>query len=45
MPAHYQTFRLSFEGFREAIERFQAASGETPESIALREVGETFVLP
>jgi L-ascorbate metabolism protein UlaG (beta-lactamase superfamily) len=45
MPVHHQTFRLSSEGFREPIERFQAALHETPERIALREIGETFVLP
>jgi transposase len=41
----HRTFRLSSEGFREPIERFQAALHETPERIALREIGETFVLP
>jgi L-ascorbate metabolism protein UlaG (beta-lactamase superfamily) len=45
MPVHHQTFRLSFEPMREPIERFQAALSETPERIALREIGETFVLP
>jgi L-ascorbate metabolism protein UlaG (beta-lactamase superfamily) len=45
MPVHHQTFRLSSEGFREPIERFQAALHETPERIAFREIGETFVLP
>jgi L-ascorbate metabolism protein UlaG (beta-lactamase superfamily) len=45
MPVHHQTFRLSFEPFREPIERFQAALSKTPERIALREIGETFVLP
>ena len=45
MPVHHQTFRLSFEPFREPIERFQAALGTAPERIALREIGETFVLP
>jgi L-ascorbate metabolism protein UlaG (beta-lactamase superfamily) len=45
MPVHHQTFRLNSEGFREPIERFQAALRETPERIALREIGETFVLP
>jgi L-ascorbate metabolism protein UlaG (beta-lactamase superfamily) len=45
MPVHHQTFRLSFEPFREPIERFEAALHDTPERIALREVGETFVLP
>ena len=45
MPVHHQTFRLSFEPFREPIERFQAALRDAPERIALREIGETFVLP
>jgi L-ascorbate metabolism protein UlaG (beta-lactamase superfamily) len=45
MPVHHQTFRLSFEPFREPIERFVAALREQPERIALREIGETFVLP
>jgi L-ascorbate metabolism protein UlaG (beta-lactamase superfamily) len=45
MPVHHQTFRLSAEDFREPIVRFQAALHETPERIALCEIGETFVLP
>jgi L-ascorbate metabolism protein UlaG (beta-lactamase superfamily) len=45
MPVHHQTFRLSFEPLREPIERFQVALSETPERIALREIGETFELP
>jgi L-ascorbate metabolism protein UlaG (beta-lactamase superfamily) len=45
MPVHHQTFRLSFEPFRESIERFEAALRDQPERIALREIGETFVLP
>jgi L-ascorbate metabolism protein UlaG (beta-lactamase superfamily) len=45
MPVHHQTFRLSAEAFHEPIERFQAALRKTPERIALREIGETFVLP
>ena len=45
MPVHHQTFRLSFEPLREPIERFQAALKDTPARIALREIGETFVLP
>jgi len=45
MPVHHQTFRLSFEPFREPIERFQAALAKTPERVALREIGQTFVLP
>ena len=45
VPVHHQTFRLGFEPFREPIERFEAALSKTPERIALREIGETFVLP
>ena len=45
MPVHHQTFRLSFEPFREPIERFEAALRDQPERIALREIGETFVVP
>jgi L-ascorbate metabolism protein UlaG (beta-lactamase superfamily) len=45
MPVHHQTFRLSFEPFREPIERFQRALRAEPHRIALREIGETFVLP
>lgn len=45
MPVHHQTFRLSFEPFREPIERFQAALRDEPARIALREIGETFILP
>ena len=45
LPIHHQTFRLSFEPFREPIERFEAALKRAPERIALREIGETFVLP
>jgi L-ascorbate metabolism protein UlaG (beta-lactamase superfamily) len=45
MPVHHQTFRLSFEPFREPIERFEAALRDQHGRIALREIGETFVLP
>lgn len=45
VPVHHQTFRLSLEPFCEPIERFEAALNETPERIALREIGETFMLP
>ena len=45
MPVHHQTFRLSVEPFREPIERFTRALAKSPERIALREIGETFVLP
>ena len=45
VPVHHQTFRLSFEPFCEPIQRLEAALSKTPERIALREVGQTFVLP
>jgi L-ascorbate metabolism protein UlaG (beta-lactamase superfamily) len=45
VPMHHQTFRLSFEPLREPIQRFEAALSKTPERIALRKIGETFVLP
>ena len=45
MPVHHQTFRLSAEPLREPIERFEAALRNQPERIALREIGQTFVLP
>jgi L-ascorbate metabolism protein UlaG (beta-lactamase superfamily) len=45
MPVHHQTFRLSLEPLREPIERFEAALEQMPERIALREIGETFILP
>ncbi len=45
LPVHHQTFKLSFEPFREPIERFSAALAGAPERVALREIGETFVLP
>jgi L-ascorbate metabolism protein UlaG (beta-lactamase superfamily) len=45
IPVHHQTFRLSLEPLPEPIERFEAALRDQPERIALREIGETFVLP
>ncbi len=44
MPVHHQTFRLSFEPPREPLERFENALAREPERIALREIGQTFVL-
>lgn len=45
MPVHHQTFRLSAEPIREPIARFEGALAARPERIALREIGERFVLP
>jgi L-ascorbate metabolism protein UlaG (beta-lactamase superfamily) len=44
LPVHHQTFKLSFEPFREPIERFIRGLNAEPERIALREIGETFEL-
>ena len=35
MPVHHQTFKLSFEPFREPIERFTSALSQAPARIAL----------
>jgi L-ascorbate metabolism protein UlaG (beta-lactamase superfamily) len=45
MPVHHQTFRLSFEPLREPIGRFENALHQQSHRIALREIGEAFVLP
>jgi len=36
---------LSFEPFHEPIERFLRALEAEPERVALRQIGETFILP
>ena len=45
LPMHHQTFKLSAEPFGEPIRRFEAALARQPGRVALRSVGETFVLP
>lgn len=45
MPVHHQTFKLSWEPMDEPIQRFTKALQKTPERIALKEIGQTFVLP
>ncbi|HEY7191267.1 MAG TPA: MBL fold metallo-hydrolase [Vicinamibacterales bacterium] len=45
VPVHHQSFRLSNEPFMEPIERAQQALAREPERLALRELGETVVLP
>jgi L-ascorbate metabolism protein UlaG (beta-lactamase superfamily) len=45
LPIHHQTFKLSFEPFREPIERFVRELADAPERVALRDIGETFELP
>jgi L-ascorbate metabolism protein UlaG (beta-lactamase superfamily) len=43
MPVHHQTFRLGVEPMGEPIQRFVRSLA--PDRVALREIGETFVLP
>jgi L-ascorbate metabolism protein UlaG (beta-lactamase superfamily) len=43
LPVHHQTFRLGREPMNEPIQRFLRAI--EPERVALREIGDTFVLP
>lgn len=45
IPVHHQAFRLSFEPFLEPIQRFIGALRNHPERVAIRGIGETFVLP
>ncbi len=45
VPVHHQTFKLSDEPMDEPIQRFQKALENEPERIALKDIGETFVLP
>ena len=45
VPVHHQSFRLSNEPFMEPIERAQQALAREPERLALREIGETIVIP
>ena len=45
LPVHHQTFKLSRESFDEPIRRFERALARTPERVAARHVGDTFLLP
>ncbi len=45
VPIHHQTFKLSDEPMNEPIQRFEAVLEREPERLALRNPGETFVLP
>lgn len=45
VPVHHQSFRLSSEPFMEPIERIQAALAREPERLALRQIGETAIVP
>jgi L-ascorbate metabolism protein UlaG (beta-lactamase superfamily) len=45
VPVHHQSFRLSNEPFMEPIERIQEALVQERDRLALREIGETIVVP
>jgi L-ascorbate metabolism protein UlaG (beta-lactamase superfamily) len=45
VPVHHQTFRLSDEPMNEPIERLQVALEHESDRLALKQVGEAFVLP
>jgi L-ascorbate metabolism protein UlaG (beta-lactamase superfamily) len=40
LPVHHKTFQLSSEAYNEPIERLLSASGNAPDRIAIREIGE-----
>lgn len=44
LPVHHQTFRLSREPVTEPIERFVNAAGNSPDRVAVREIGQEFHL-
>jgi L-ascorbate metabolism protein UlaG (beta-lactamase superfamily) len=45
VPVHHQSFRLSNEPFMEPIERIQEALAKEQDRLAIREIGQTIVLP
>jgi L-ascorbate metabolism protein UlaG (beta-lactamase superfamily) len=45
VPVHHQSFRLSNEPFMEPIERIQEALAKEHDRLAVRQIGETVVLP
>jgi L-ascorbate metabolism protein UlaG (beta-lactamase superfamily) len=45
VPVHHQSFQLSREPFLEPIERAEAALARERERLAIREIGQTIVLP
>ncbi len=45
LPVHHQTFILSREPLQEPIARMEQALAGAPERLAMRDIGETFVLP
>jgi L-ascorbate metabolism protein UlaG (beta-lactamase superfamily) len=45
VPVHHQSFKLSYEPFHEPIERASAALAQEQGRLAIREIGQTFVIP
>jgi len=45
VPVHHQSFELSREPFLEPIERTQAALSREQDRLALREIGQTLIIP
>jgi L-ascorbate metabolism protein UlaG (beta-lactamase superfamily) len=45
VPVHHQSFQLSREPFLEPIERAQEALAQEQDRLALREIGQTIVIP
>ena len=45
VPVHHQSFRLSNEPFMEPIERIQEALAKEHDRLAVREIGQTVVIP
>lgn len=45
VPMHHQTFKLSDEPMQEPLARLEAALQREPERLALKRVGESFVVP
>jgi L-ascorbate metabolism protein UlaG (beta-lactamase superfamily) len=45
VPVHHQSFQLSSEPFLEPIERAQEALAQEQDRLALREIGQTIVIP
>lgn len=45
VPIHHQSFKLSNEPFHEPLERTQAALAREPDRLAVREIGQTVIVP
>ena len=45
LPVHFDTFRLGKEPLGEAMSRLLAAAGPNASRVAIRGIGDTFVMP